>query len=105
MGDYAEFLMGNAAADEATGLSDIPELNPMLYDFQRDIVRWALRRGRAAIFADCGLGKTPMQLEWAQHLPGDVLIVAPLAVSKQTIREGDKFGVNVARSQDGNKAG
>jgi hypothetical protein len=105
MGDYAEFLKGKATSDEATGLSDIPELNPMLYDFQRDIVRWALRRGRAAIFADCGLGKTPMQLEWAQHLPGDVLIVAPLAVSKQTIREGDKFGVDVAHSQDGNKAG
>ena len=105
MGDYAEFLKGKATSDEATGLSDIPELNPMLYDFQRDIVRWALRRGRAAIFADCGLGKTPMQLEWAQHLPGDVLIVAPLAVSKQTIREGKKFGVDVEHSQDGNRAG
>lgn len=44
------------------------DLNPMLYSFQRDIVRWALAKGRAAIFADCGLGKTPMQLEWANQI-------------------------------------
>jgi len=68
----------------------------MLFDFQRDIVNWALRRGRAAIFADCGMGKTPMQLEWAKHIPGEVLILAPLAVSAQTVREGAKFGVPVA---------
>jgi DNA modification methylase len=63
----------------------------MLFDFQHDIVTWALRRGRACIFADCGMGKTPMQLEWAHHVPGNVLIVAPLAVSSQTIREAEKF--------------
>lgn len=91
MGDYAEFLRKKAIVDKPTGLTDIPELNPMLFDFQRDIVRWALRRGRAAIFADCGMGKTPMQLEWARHIPGRVLIVAPLAVSAQTIREAEKF--------------
>lgn len=67
----------------------------MLYDYQRDIVKWALRRGRAAIFADCGMGKTPMQLEYARHVPGNVLILAPLAVSSQTVREGQKFGINV----------
>jgi len=74
----------------------------MLFDFQRDIVKWALRRGRAAIFADCGLGKTPMQLEWANHIPGNVLILAPLAVSAQTVREGEKFGIPItkARHQD-----
>ncbi len=75
------------------------ELNPLLYPFQRDIVRWALAKGRAAIFADCGLGKTPMQLEWAsqvcQHMGGSVLILAPLAVSAQTVAEGVKFGVHV----------
>ncbi|NCD04376.1 MAG: helicase, partial [Clostridia bacterium] len=64
----------------------------MLFDFQADIVRWALRRGRACIFADCGMGKTPMQLEWAHHVPGNILIVAPLAVADQTIREAIKFG-------------
>jgi superfamily II DNA or RNA helicase len=68
----------------------------MLFEYQRDIVRWALIRGRACIWADCGLGKTPMQLEWASHVPGRVLLFAPLAVSQQTIREGAKFGHSVA---------
>jgi len=103
--DYEGFLKGKTRTDHPSGLRDVPPLNPMLFDFQRDIVAWALRRGRAAIFADCGLGKTPMQLEWARHVPGDVLIVAPLAVSKQTIREGLKFGVEVGQSQDGAKDG
>jgi superfamily II DNA or RNA helicase len=102
--DYEEFLATKTAEDIPTGLSVVPPLNPMLFPFQHDIVRWALIRGRAAIFADCGLGKTPMQLEWARHIPGRVLIVAPLAVSRQTIREGVKFGVDVAQCQDGNIA-
>lgn len=94
--DYAQFLQRKAIVDAPTGLETVPALNPALFDFQRDIVTWALRRGRAAIFADCGLGKTPMQLEWAKHIPGDVLILAPLAVSSQTVREGDKFGIPCA---------
>lgn len=102
---YAEFLEDKHLSDPLTGLSEVPELNSMLFGFQHDIVSWALRRGRAAIFADCGLGKTPMQLEWAHHVPGNVLIVAPLAVSQQTIREGVKFGVEVNHSQDGTVAG
>jgi DNA modification methylase len=79
----------------------------MLFDFQRDIVKWALKIGKAAIFADCGMGKTPMQLEWSTHIPGNVLILAPLAVSKQTIREGIKFGVKVSycRKQEEVKEG
>ena len=89
--DYSEFLEKKRIIDKATGLSSVPDLNPMLFDFQRDIVQWALKRGRAAIFADCGMGKTAMQLEWARHIPGNVLIVAPLAVSAQTIREAEKF--------------
>lgn len=86
-------------------------LNDKLFDFQRDIVKWACRKGKAAIFADCGLGKTPMQLEWAhqvcEHTGGDVLILAPLAVSKQTYYEGCKFGidVNVCRTQKDVRAG
>ena len=79
--DYPEFLKQKKRTDSPSGMDDIPALNPMLFDFQRDITNWALRRGRAAIFADCGLGKTPMQLEWAKHVPGPVLIVAPLAVA------------------------
>lgn len=89
--NYAGFLQQKAIDDIPTGLREVPDLNPMLFDFQRDIVSWALRRGRACIFADCGMGKTPMQLEWARHVPGNVLIVAPLAVANQTIREAEKF--------------
>lgn len=68
----------------------------MLYEFQKDIVRWALKKGKACIFADCGLGKTPMQLSWAHQVctyaGGMVLILAPLAVADQTKREAEKFG-------------
>ena len=88
---YSDFLAKKKIIDSPTGLSEVPELNPMLFNFQHDIVSWALRRGRAAIFADCGMGKTPMQLEWARHIHGNVLILAPLAVSDQTIREASKF--------------
>jgi DNA modification methylase len=95
MNDYDEFLKNKTSINVATGLVDIPPLNPMLYDFQADLVRWALRRGRAALFCDCGLGKTPMQLEWSRYIPGNVLILAPLAVSLQTVAEGRKFGVEV----------
>ena len=98
--NYKDFILSKAIVTEARGI-DIPaaNLNPMLFDFQRDIVRWALARGKAAIFADCGDGKTAMQLEWAEQIRrstgGKVLIIAPLAVSAQTQREGDKFGIKV----------
>lgn len=92
--DYKEFIEGKKSLDLPTGLIEIPELNEMMFPFQHDIVAWALKRGRAAIWADCGLGKTLMQLEWARCIPGKVLIIAPLAVSHQTIREGEKFGIN-----------
>ena len=76
-----------------------------LFPFQRSLVEWAVRKGRAAIFADCGLGKTPMQLVWAENVRRKtgkpVLILTPLAVAQQTEREAAKFGIEVARSQDG----
>jgi len=93
--NYDEFVGRKSFTDPMTGIEP-GELSPMLFPFQSDIVKWALRRGRAAIFADCGMGKTAMQLEWAKHIPGRVLIAAPLAVSTQTVREGVKFGVDVA---------
>ena len=94
--DYQEFVKGKAIRAIPTGISVLPEnLNPMLYDFQRDMVRWALKKGRACLFCDCGLGKTPMQLAWADQVPGRVLILAPLAVAQQTCREGQKFGIDV----------
>ena len=98
--NYNDFISNKAFILESCGINvDPDELNPMLFDFQRDIVRWALAKGRAAIFADCGLGKTIMQLEWADQIRkrtgGKVLILAPLAVSNQTKREGETFGINV----------
>ena len=98
--NYNDFISNKAFVLESCGINvDPDELNPMLFDFQRDIVRWALAKGRAAIFADCGLGKTIMQLEWADQIRkrtgGKVLILAPLAVSNQTKREGETFGINV----------
>ena len=98
--NYEQFIESKRVYVTPSGFDiDRGDLNPMLFPFQRDIVRWALRRGKAAIFADCGLGKTPMQLEWAhqvnQHTGRDVLILAPLAVSQQTVREGEKFGITV----------
>lgn len=111
MSEYNEFLKTKSVDDIPTGIVEDIDINPMLYDFQKDITRWAVKRGRAAIFADCGLGKTPMQLEWSRHVcehSGDnVLILAPLAVAAQTQREGEKFGidVNVCRTQLDVKAG
>jgi hypothetical protein len=104
--NYTDFIQTKAITVESKGF-DVPayELNAMLFEFQRDIVRWALGKGRAAIFADCGDGKTAMQLEWAEQIRrrtgGKVIIIAPLAVSAQTKREGEKFGikVNICASQ------
>ena len=74
-------------------------VNDVLFYYQREIVQWALRLGRACIFADCGLGKSFMQIEWARNVAeytgGKVLILAPLAVSAQTIAEGQKLGVDI----------
>src|SRR3990167_8603215 len=102
--NYKDFLKNKLVTDRDTGLVSIQPLNPMLFDFQKDIVSWALRRGRAAIFADCGMGKTPMQLEWANHVPGRVLILAPLAVAAQTVREGTKFSIPVQYAREQKKA-
>lgn len=97
--DYTEFLKNKRFVLESSGFDvDKNDLNPMLYEFQKDIVRWALKKGKACIFADCGLGKTPMQLSWGyeihKRLGGKVLILAPLAVTEQTKREAEKFGYN-----------
>ena len=86
-------------------------LNKSLFPFQKDIVSWALKKGKAAIFSDCGTGKTIMQLEFAnqvcKHTKGKALIIAPLAVVGQTKKEGAKFGikVNICRTQDDVKKG
>jgi hypothetical protein len=104
MNDYEEFLTKKA---QLTGMSGFePEQLPSyLFDFQLELTRWALNKGRDAIFADCGLGKTPMQLVWAdqiyRHTGKPVLIATPLAVSFQTEQEAAKFGIDAAVSRDG----
>lgn len=104
MSDYAAFLAAKAGRVEACGFNP-PPLAPHLFPFQADLVRWALRRGRAAIFADTGLGKGPMQIEWSRqvsaHSEGRVLILAPLAVAEQTVAEGARFGVAIDHRRDG----
>lgn len=106
--DYRDFLERKTQANQRYGFDPL-WLPDFLFDFQQDLVAWAIRRGRASIFADCGLGKTPMQLVWAQNvvrkenLP--VLVATPLAVSYQTLEEAEKFGIEVARSSDGTVPG
>lgn len=102
--DYESFLERKSQLGGDHGFQ--PEYLPdWLFDFQRDLVEWAVRKGRAAIFADCGLGKTPMQLVWAENVirktGGRVLLLAPLAVSHQTAREADKFDIRATVSRDG----
>jgi hypothetical protein len=105
---YQDFLDQKLHTGAAHGFEPI-WLPPQLFDFQQSLVTWAIRKGRAAIFADCGLGKTAMQLTWAEnvarHSGKPVLILAPLAVAPQTIREGEKFGIECHRSIDGDVAG
>ncbi len=103
---YEAFLERKRMVDPATGMYAPPMLPAFLFPHQRDIVAWALRRGRAAIFAGTGLGKTAMELTWADavsaHTDKPVLIFAPLAVSQQHIREAEKFGLpaRIVKSQD-----
>ncbi len=105
---YADFLRGKEQLGGDHGFN--PNWMPdFLYDFQADLVEWAIRKGRAALFADCGLGKTPMQLVWAEnvhrHTNRPVIIITPLAVSHQTVREAEKFGIACNRSNDGKHNG
>ena len=104
MSDYTHFLARKTQLGGQYGFAPLwmPEF---LFDFQTALVEWSLLKGRAAIFADCGLGKTPMQLVWAEnivrHTNRPVLITTPLAVSFQTIEEAARFGVDAVRCQNG----
>ena len=100
---YADFLEQKRKHAAPQGRTvHAGDIHPLLHEWQSRIVRWACERGRAAIFADCGLGKTFMQLEWARHMADTALVVAPLSVARQTVREAHKIGVDVryVRSQD-----
>lgn len=101
---YAAFLESKRRVIVGSGLTPVAPFPSSLYDWQSAIVKWALRKGKGALFCDCGLGKTPMQLTWAdalwQALKVRTLILAPLAVAEQTVREGAKFGIPVLYAID-----
>ncbi len=101
---YHDFLERKSQLDGDAGFEPA-WLPSFLFDFQSALVAWAVRKGRAAIFADCGLGKAPMALVWAEnvvrHTNRPVLIVTPLAVSYQVLREAEKFGIDCVRVTDG----
>ncbi len=102
--DYQTILEKKRRNHKTSGFKiEQSELNPLLFDFQKFTVQRCLELGKAAIFADCGLGKTLMQLEWSKQVAtrfGNVLILCPLAVAGQTIQEGKRFGYDVARVED-----
>jgi len=103
--NYKKFLDKKIIKIDNSGFDiEINKLNKNLFDFQKAIVKWSLKKGRSAIFADCGTGKTIMQLEWANQInkkyKKPILILAPLAVSQQTKEEGDRFGIKVKIVED-----
>lgn len=105
MSTYAEFLEKKSQFGDPSGFDPVfmPEF---LFPFQQSLVEWSIRMGRSATFADCGLGKTPMQLVFAENVVRKtnkpVLLLTPIAVGAQTVREGEKFGIECSRSIDGN---
>lgn len=104
MTNYSDFLDAKTHVGAEHGFDPV-YMPDMLFDFQKAVVEWAARKGRAAIFADCGLGKTFMQLTWAENVArktgGRVLVLTPLAVAFQTVREGEKIGVEVTHRREG----
>lgn len=104
MVNYEAFLASKRRVYVGDGPT-VETLPASLYPWQAAIVRWALRKGRAAIFADCGLGKTFMQVAWAQALGVRVLFLAPLCVAEQTVREAAKLGVTLRYALDTEDAG
>ena len=107
---YEEFLKAKQKRHTPCGL-EVSEIGGNLFDWQKTVTKWALKQGKAALFEDCGLGKTPQQLVWGDEVSKatgkPVLILAPLAVSMQTKREGVKFnvGVNICETQADIKPG
>lgn len=96
MENYIEFIKTKRVMNISNGKKiNVDDINPMLFPFQKDVVRWAVGKGRAAIFLDTGLGKTFVQIEWARLMGVKTLIVAPLSVARQTVREGKKIGVDI----------
>jgi hypothetical protein len=101
---YREFLAAKSQISGSAGFEPI-WLPDCMFPFQRALTEWAIRKGRAAIFADCGLGKTLMQLVWAQNVIENtnkpVLILTPIAVGIQTVKEAAKFGISAVNAKGG----
>ena len=96
MDDYKNFIATKRIANVFHGKEiSTSQVHPLLFPHQKDVVRWAVGKGRAAVFLDTGLGKTFVQIEWARLMGVKTLIVAPLSVARQTVREARKIGVNV----------
>jgi len=102
--NYEEYIKSKQQTGANHGFEPL-FMPDFLFDFQKMLTQWAIEKGRCALFEDCGLGKTPQQLVWAQNVAlktdKPVLILAPLAVSSQTVREAEKFGIEIYRSMDG----
>ena len=96
--EYDRFLERKRFTPQAAGLTEIPPLNPSMFPHQRDVTGWALRLGRAAAFLGTGLGKSLIELDWArcvdEHTGVPVLLLAPLSVAYQMVKEGQKFGLH-----------
>lgn len=101
---YADFLTTKRRVVGSYGVGMHRPLPSALYPWQAQLVRWALRKGRAALFADCGLGKTLMQTAWADALDVPVLMLAPLCVAEQTVAEAQRFGIDVVYARDQREA-
>lgn len=103
MTDYDQFIAAKSKRRAASGFEPGP-INAPLFDWQKTVVRWAIRNGCAALFEECGLGKTLQQLEWARqvakHTKAPVLILTPLAVAHQTEAEAKKFGIKATVVND-----
>ena len=104
MNTYSQFLEGKSQFGGESGFAPVT-IPSFLFDFQQYAVDWAVRKGRCGLFLDCGLGKTPIQLVWADNVlrktNKPVLVCTPLAVSPQTLREGEKFGIQCRRERLG----
>ncbi len=99
---YDEFLQSKRIIFKPSGVQvKDADIHQLLFPFQRDLVKWSIKKGRSAIFADCGLGKTFMQLEWARIIGGRSLVVAPLSVARQTVNEAKRINIGVHYTRSG----
>jgi len=99
--EYSKFLKSKTIENKNSGIEvQTEQINSKLFPFQKQIIQWTLKKGKTAIFADCGLGKSFMQLEWARLINKKTLILCPLAVAKQTIKEAEKLNIRIKYVRD-----